>query len=305
MTNTLKLNDYKPRQADIAFGTTQQTSSDLIPAQTTNPYLKPQSADNNQDIQVTSLAYKARNGDILFSPDQSHWYIKPNNSDIAYGIEGTSSGIADGSQVTGTFKTSINGPNKILNIYEKQGKRTFDSMPLEKLTDAEKTSLRGAVHSYTEVPDVRGIEYALQAPDGDYLIITSGRGSGSQQRIFSGRDLNHLEEIPMNQFHRKHDGGTTDITTNAGTLHIPSAMSIEPAPITWTPADGSASLTMTELDSAKTEQKITNNSVVGIPSWEAFRLKKSAEQFKDTSSHEGGTTIPKVNAAEVVKGMGH
>ena len=270
----------KQRPATVPFGKDEGKTS--YPAKVIeNPFA---SRFGPEEIDIDN-AYRNKNGDILLSTTHD-WYVMPKGGKEAYKIKstGTATTSSGNEGIIGgkvTFATDVMGKNSgILKIDENTRQASFDGQPLSTLSAQERSELLESSKKTTTflgLPDVREIEQALQLPDKTYLIVSASKTDYSYDtlRVFKGKDLKHLEEIPVTDVQCFRDGGTTYYKTKEGTLFSPTPFERDKA-TTWTPADSKEPIELKKLDRNKISKEIgeSDTRIIGIKTWDEY-LKES------------------------------
>ncbi len=102
------------------------------------------------------------------------------------------------------------------------------------------------------IPEVRTKAYFLKKTDGTVLFVDMLKYNFSYEtiRLFIGEADNPevLREVKITNFERMRDGGTTYITTDEGTLYVPSKLLGDSVKTTWTRSNSVAREYLLESD---------------------------------------------------------
>ncbi len=296
---------FKPRPATIPFG--KDEGKTAYPAKVVeSPF--------DKDAPEIANAYSNKNGDIIFSANFSDWYVLPKDGKEAYKIAttGTATTSIGGRIVDGevSFSTDVKGKNEsTLKIDEATKQASFDGAPVNTLSVEDKAELLKSSKKnikFLGFPDVRTIENAFQLPDGNHLIVSANAAHSEYSydtlRVFKGKDLKDLKEIPVTGIERYRDGGTTYYKTKEGTLFSPIGRDKNP---TWMPVDSDEPITLKKLDTGAISKQIgeADTRIIGIKTWDEYlkeseksnnldpKMQKALDEFKKDGAAPSGSPV--------------
>jgi len=274
---------FSPYPAEMPFGFFQPQGERFSATMIEDPF---HSGASRKEIRN---AYQNEAGDIIFSTGMSDWYVLPKGEREAYKVEQTGysrrheEGVfADSEEMTVTFKTHVNGETthtlKVDGDDVLLGEQELSALSGEEKNALLEASENGRI-SFVGLPDVRSVQAAFQAENGEYFVVSGSKTNNAYEaiRVFKGRDLQHLEEVPINAVERYRDGGTSFYKTAAGTLYVPGLFSRKESPI-WTASDeGAAPVTLARIGASEVTQAIGQDArIAGIQPWDAYVASQDA-----------------------------